>query len=190
MPRAQLILYAVPTGLLAEQCDRFFRMAAAIAPTTAQTYPPHCTLTGFFNRPVHRIGVVLDAYAQTLDRAGLHRSGRVESCEVTVRGIRRDAGWLGLELSSPRLLEVAASFAAACAPQREPGDDALRLKDWLHLSLAYDCDTETLDRHEGLARAVVDDGLHCDWEVGLWRRHPRDRWERLAPTPVGAPRPA
>ncbi len=51
MPRAQLILYAIPTGLLAEQCDRLFRMVRAIAPTTAQTYPPHCTLTGFFQRP-------------------------------------------------------------------------------------------------------------------------------------------
>ncbi|MCC6435291.1 MAG: hypothetical protein IT196_09705 [Acidimicrobiales bacterium] len=188
MPRAQLILYAVPTGLLGEQCDRFFRMARAVAPTAAQTYPPHCSLTGFFHRPVHRVAESTDALALTFDRSGLDPAGRVEACEVQLLGLRRHDGWLGLELASERLSAVAAAFALACAPRRQPGDDALRLKDWLHLSLAYDTDGDTLDRHGALAHAVVDDGLQCDWEIGLWRRHPVDRWQRLAPSAFATPR--
>ncbi|MDG2026150.1 MAG: hypothetical protein P8J50_03515 [Acidimicrobiales bacterium] len=50
MSRAELILYATPTGPLAEELDRLFAQFAERAPTTAQTYPPHCTLTGFFQR--------------------------------------------------------------------------------------------------------------------------------------------
>lgn len=188
MPPVPLILYAVPTGLLAEQCDRFFRMARAIAPTVAQTYPPHCTLTGFFHRPAHRVQESCDALAVALDRAGLGPDGRAESCEVTVRGLHHRDGWLGLELDSTRLRGTAAAFAAAAAPLRRPGDDALRLKEWLHLSLAYDTDPATLARHAALARAVVEPDLQCDWEVGLWRRHPGDQWERLAPSAFSTPR--
>ena len=48
MSRRELILYATPTGPLADACDRFFAAVESIGPTVAQTYPPHCTLTGFF----------------------------------------------------------------------------------------------------------------------------------------------
>ena len=43
----ELILYATPTGPLADACAAYF---GAVEPTTAQTYPPHVTLTGFFHR--------------------------------------------------------------------------------------------------------------------------------------------
>jgi alpha-D-ribose 1-methylphosphonate 5-triphosphate diphosphatase len=49
-PRRELILYATPTRPLADQCNTFFEAAADLGPTSAQLYPPHCTLTGFFRR--------------------------------------------------------------------------------------------------------------------------------------------
>lgn len=191
MPRAQLILYAIPTGLLAEQCDRLFRMVRAIAPTTAQTYPPHCTLTGFFHRPVHRVHEVIDAFERTCAepavRAAMADAGDrlVARRHVQALGVRRHPDWLGIELEAPVLRHVATVFAGELARSRRAGDDAIRLKDWLHLSLAYDCDAALLDRHTALAGAMLGDDLACEWQLGLWRRHLGGRWEQL-PAPAVA----
>ena len=60
MTERELILYACPIGPLADDLDAYFsQVTARFGPTTAQTYPVHCTLTGFFRRRGERADEVL-----------------------------------------------------------------------------------------------------------------------------------
>jgi hypothetical protein len=54
MSRRELILYATPAGELGVACDRYYRAAAAIGPTTAQarrTAPSPASSTGHPGAP-------------------------------------------------------------------------------------------------------------------------------------------
>ncbi len=172
----ELILYATPTGALADQCDRYFEhLEAAGLATTAQTYPPHCTLTGFFHRPADRA----EAVAAEFNR-GLAAAGPVPDDSVEVVGLVTKHDWVGLELRSSWLHELTVALAEAHVPSAD--DDRLRIKDWLHLSLAYG--VADLDRQAEAARKMVDPEASVGWEVGLWeRRQDRERaWLRLTPS--------
>lgn len=163
----ELILYAEPRGPLADQVDAYFRGVE----TDAQTYPPHCTLTGFFrDDDVERY---IDAAATVL-----------APVVVGVAGLRTETeGWIGLELRSPDLHALTARFAAAVA---DPGTrvDTIRPKDWLHLSLAYGHDR---GQHPELARravALVDPGAEVDWQLALYERDPVGTWHPHARWPL------
>lgn len=157
----ELILYATPTGPLAHACAEYF---AAVDPTTAQTYPPHVTLTGFFHR--RDAARVIEAAAAI---------GHVPAGVVEVRRLTCSAEWVGLEIGSPWLEGAASDVARGARPA--PGEDDVRLKDWLHLSLAYGVDD--LESHAIRAREQIDPTADVGWEVGLWERGPDHRWERL-----------
>lgn len=165
----ELILYATPTGPLAHCCDSYFEWAAG-APTTAQEYPPHCTLTGFFWRDGTRAEELIERTATIVAAAS-----PVPDDAVDVVSLKTTPDWVGLELRSPWLLALAAEVAAADRPLQN--EDALRLKHWLHLSLAYDIDD--LSHHGARARASVDIDLAAGWEVALWERLDGHRWARL-----------
>lgn len=168
MSRAELILYATPTGPLANALARLARHLADTGPTTAQDYPPHCTLTGFFRRDADDIGRIVDEVADAV--ADL---GPAPTHAVHIVALHRRAEWIGLELASPWLKDVTARFVALhrCGET----DDALRPKDWLHLSIAYGIDDL---RPAGEAAADLDLSLAVDWEVGLWQRHDDGGWTR------------
>lgn len=174
--RRELIVYATPTGPLADAVDHFVETVNdRLGPTTAQTYPPHCTLTGFFRRT--------DAVAtSTIAEMGqaIAQAGPVPPGEVEVVALRTTKDWVGLELRSPWLIELTAALAASNRPG--PEDDALRLKDWLHLSLAYGVDD--LDAHGALATDLIDPALVADWEVAVWERHGDGSWTRHRPEPT------
>jgi hypothetical protein len=165
----ELILYATPTGPLATSCDAYFRAISEIAPTVAQTFPPHCSLTGFFRRTHVRSAGVVDELTRAI--ADL---GPVPDNAVTVDGVRRQPDWVGLELESRWLLRAVRKLIAASEPG--PGEDALRPKDWLHLSLAYGIDD--LDVHASLAQTMFENPLSAGWSVGLWERLPTGEWRR------------
>jgi ubiquitin-associated SH3 domain-containing protein len=168
--RRELILYATPTGELAESIDRYFaEVDASAGTTTAQTYPPHCTLTGFFRRSHAGAEAAIAAMGRGIDAAG-----PVPDDAVEVVGLTATEEWVGLELRSPWLLSLTAAFAAEDRP--EPGDEALRLKDWLHLSLAYGVDE--LDAHTALANQLVDPTRPAGWEVAVWERRANAHWIR------------
>lgn len=166
MTRRELIVYAVPEGELADACERFFAAAREIGPTSAHAYPPHCTLTGFFRRRSVRVGGVV-AEVRTLV-AGRSISVEVLDLSITDR-------WVGLVLGSPDLLALTDAFVRA--HQLDEGDDALRPKDWLHLSLAYGADD--LTAHAALARQCVDPTAAATWRVGLWERSSDGTWTEL-----------
>jgi ubiquitin-associated SH3 domain-containing protein len=171
-PRRELILYATPTGPLADTIGRYWRRVEASTgpgPTTAQTYPPHCTLTGFFRRRGARAEAAIADLVAAVDRAGA-----VPSDAVEVVGLRTTEEWVGLELRSHWLQETTATVAAAHRPGAD--EDALRLKDWLHLSLAYGVDE--LADHATLAIEVVDPDAPVGWELALWERRADGTWAR------------
>ena len=158
----ELILYATPTGPLADACAAYF---GAVEPTTAQTYPPHVTLTGFFHR--RDAAGVIDA-AATIDD--------VPPGVVEVRRLNCTDDWVGLEIGSTWLEAATAAFADRTPPPGV-GEDEIRRKDWLHLSLAYG--VTDLAPHAEHARRAIDPALAAGWEVALWERSTGGRWDRL-----------
>lgn len=159
---SELILYAVPRGELGAQLDACW----AAVRTEAQRYPPHCTLTGFFHD-----GDV----ARYAEAAG----AVVAPCAARVVSLREgdlDGRWIGLELDAPDLRALTDRFATAvAAPQTRT--DAIRVKEWLHVSIAYGHDGAEhgllLDR----ARSIVDPGAAAEWELRLYERLPGDEWD-------------
>lgn len=171
MTAAELILYATPTGELADACERFFAAASDIGPTTAQTYPPHCTLTGFFRRPQDRVEFAI-AEIKTM----LADWGAVPDDAVTITALTRSDEWIGFELRSPWLISLTAAVVGH--HRMLPGEDALRPKDWLHLSLAYG-ETPSLCPYGDLVdRMGLDHTLPGSWEVAVWQREPSGNWHR------------
>lgn len=169
-----LILYATPGGELGAACERYF---AQVSPTVAQQYPPHITLTGFFSRGEEQ-ALELAVEAQRLIRS----VGPVPADAVRVSGLAFREDWIGLEIESPWLADVASRFAAADSPG--PADDAIRLKSSLHLSLAYgEGDLSAQDR---LARTMIDAQATAVWELALWERTPANAWLRLTEPPAGS----
>jgi ubiquitin-associated SH3 domain-containing protein len=169
----ELILYATPAGPLAAAVDRYYETVdAALTSTTAQTYPPHCTLTGFFRRDDDGARSAVEEIGRALTDAGPVPDGAVEVVSLTATD-----EWVGLELRSPWLRRLTDRIVAA--HQTEPGEEALRVKDRLHLSLAYGIDD--LGPHADLAAATVDPASPVSWEVALWERRGDGSWLRHDP---------
>ena len=96
-----------------------------------------------------------------------------DGLDVRIRG-RIDTNWVGLVVTSDWLIDVTADLVGHHAVG--PGDDALRPKDWLHLSLAYGVD----DLRSHAARAgSFDAGAAGGWELGLYERRHDGSWSRL-----------
>ncbi len=163
MTRSELILYATPKGELADQCEQFFRLLRDSGwSTTAQTYPPHITLTGFFRRKA-------DAVERTIGEVdAVLATSRFGS--VVVDALTENCEWVGLEITSDWLTQLAAAFAVA--HRLDAGDDPIRLKDRLHLSLAYgDLPADmSISECAALARSVISTDAPTTWNVGLWER--------------------
>jgi ubiquitin-associated SH3 domain-containing protein len=169
---ARLIVYACPNGPLAKQLDAYFAAALSkYGPNAAHDYMAHCTLTGFFHDLPETIGWYAEHLATALDQ---QRSTRpTPPIRVTDTLFNRE--FHGLLLDSPWVKQLSADFAsrAAASPTRP---DPLRLKDWLHLSLAYGFAPEQHERLAALARQLVDPIAPADWELRLYERQPDKRW--------------
>ena len=165
----ELIFYATPTGSMAAACEAIFGELES-TPTTAQTYPPHCTLTGFFRRRPERVAPIVATAQDFIDGFGPIESATVQAA------VGEHSGWVGLELASPLLHKAIEGFVQAT--DVEPGEDALRPKDWLHLSLAYplnpDVDYSALALQRRSALTTSSD----PWELGLWERNADGSWLR------------
>ena len=168
MTDRELILYACPGGPLGDTLAHYFAdVDDRLGRTPAQTYPVHCTLTGFFRRHGSRADAVLDHLAAVVAARGPVPSGAVAVDRLGVRD-----GWVGLELTSAWLLDLTAAVVAADEPR--PGEDALRPKDWLHVSLAYG--VTDLEHYVAHALDRVDPNLPASWRVGFWERLEDGAW--------------
>lgn len=158
-----LILYATPSGPLGAQIDRYLTdTRERFGANTAHQYPAHCTLTGFF----HDVPRSIPEYLAALEQATAD-VGAPPTPMVTIERMRLEGGWYGLELQSPWLVDLAAAFARHAPNMARP--DEVRLKTWLHLSLAYGFDDQRAD-DLATAASIIDPSSGVVWEVALWQR--------------------
>lgn len=171
MTPRELIVYACPTGDLATQMAHYFaRSRAECGPNTAHAYMPHCTLTGFF----HDLPASIPHYVQRLERALAAARPTQPTPVIAIERLRFDTQFHGFELSSPWLAQLVAAFAtAADSPTRV---DAIRLKDWLHLSLAYHFPPEQHDALMQIARGTIDPAAPVAWDLRFYERGPDNGW--------------
>lgn len=172
----ELILYATPEGPLAERCAALWaELAAAGRETAAQTYPPHVTLTGFFRRPPERVDDVVADVARGVGECSLDAVA-----DVSMRPLCTE-DWAGLEVRSPALHDLTATVVDAHLVASD--EDALRIKDWLHLSLAYGDGVDVAALAPRCLEAVAG-APATGWTVGLWSRDEAG-WRRLWSTGFG-----
>jgi ubiquitin-associated SH3 domain-containing protein len=178
-PPSELIVYACPTGALASLLDGYFtRSRELCGPNAAHSYPPHCTLTGFFHDDSEALPTYVAALAAALEEV---RSAR-PAPPVTITDLALHEQFHGLLLESPWLKGLTANFAdRAASPTRR---DSLRLKDWLHLSLAYEFPPARGPELARLAVELVDLHAPVGWELRLYQRHPDKSWTCHASWPL------
>jgi len=175
----EYILYACPLGALGEQIDRYFvRSRALYGPNLAHAYMPHCTLTGFF----HDEPSSLQGSIAALDAAYSAIPWSSGSPVVQIRDMMLSSEFHGLLLESELLRALAADFAQrAISPTRR---DAIRLKDWLHLSLAYGFQQEQHEPLAALAREMINLRAPVRWSLRFYERHPDGLWTCHAHWPL------
>ena len=173
------IVYVCPLGELARQIDRYYAASlAACGANAAHSYMAHCSLTGFF----HDDRDTADTYIEALD-ATVRRARPTQPLPaLSISGIALDPQFHGLLLSSPWLQMLIADFAhtTTSATRR----DALRLKDWLHLSLAYAFPPLQHATLAALAREIVDISAPVSWELRFYERHADGAWTCHARWPL------
>jgi hypothetical protein len=167
MNAAKLIVYACPTGTLADQIDAFYTVSRErFGPNSAHAYPPHITLTGFFHDDHAAVGL----YTAALDAA----RGAQPQGVITISELLTTAEFHGLLIASPWLEALTADFAArAHSPTRR---DALRVKRNLHLSLAYGFASSDGSALGDLACSMVDPAAPAGWALRLYERRPDATW--------------
>ena len=126
-------------------------------------------MTGFFQRTRDRIAEVA-VEVQTL----VDRHGPIPATAVADSRLTSGPEWVGLELHSPWLQALTADFERS--HRLLDGEDPIRPKDWLHLSLAYG--REDLDPHRALAEQLFAPIPTGGWEVALWQRLADGSWRR------------
>jgi len=172
LPR-ELIVYACPTGELAAQLQTYFDATrAALGPNTAHRYMPHISLTGFFhdeNSAIPSYGTALQAALQTVMPLRPQ-----DGSAIQITGMRFQDAFHYLQIASPWLTRLSAEFARiAESPTRI---DAVRVKDFLHLSLAYGFEPQHAARLAQFARELVNTRSQVDWELHFYERHDDNCW--------------
>ncbi len=158
----ELIVYACPVGELAQSLATYFQLARAnFASNSAHNYMPHITLTGFFEAEAKDVG----KYAGWLE-AALTAQQPHPNPVLKITKLILQPEFHGLEIRSPYLKIVTADFAT-----RANELATLRVKDWLHLSLAYDFPQTDDTGLRQLAKHTVNIHLPAQWELCLYERH-------------------
>ncbi|MEM6450891.1 MAG: hypothetical protein AAF703_11305 [Cyanobacteria bacterium P01_D01_bin.105] len=173
---AQLILYACPTGPLAEQIETYFKYARQqCGDNAAHAYMPHCTLTGFFEDEESALPTYIKAMEKVIATHQPHISKNQRSKpSVLIQSLSFRPDWHGLVLQADWLKHRVRNFAEqANSPTRT---EAIRVKDWLHLSLAYGFRAEHATQLEKLAVETVNISAPVEWEARFYRRHDDNTW--------------
>lgn len=164
---SQLILYACPVGELATQIEQYFQESQKrYGRNSAHAYMPHCTLTGFFEKG--KDGDIVEHYAQSLSQVFTEHRALLSANPITIEPLAFHDNWHGLPLQATALKQFVAIFAGQSKTSTYPA--ALRLKDWLHLSLAYDFDLKHTKGLQALAIEMIDVAASVDWEMRFYER--------------------
>ncbi|MEY3330361.1 MAG: hypothetical protein RLZZ115_3246 [Cyanobacteriota bacterium] len=171
MSLSQFIVYACPRGELEEQIEIFYQESQELCGlNAAHNYMPHCTLTGFFQDQESQISLYIQALETAYNTAQL--TGSVLKINVTQMTFQ--STWHGLELQAPGILLLMINFSQLVnSPTRL---EALRLKTWLHLSLAYEFQPQHAGKLKDLAQNRINPYAPVDWELRFYQRHPDHSW--------------
>lgn len=164
-PLAQFIVYACPTGALADQLTDYLKKSRnCCGANAAHRYMPHCTLTGFFHDAESSVPLYVEALSHSLADAQETRPSN--AMQIKALSFRED--WHGIDLASDWLTTLIANFSRRIdSPTRH---DSIRLKTWLHLSLAYEFEPSQSIQLEQLARGAVDITSAVAWELRYYQR--------------------
>lgn len=159
----QFILYACPVGKLGQQLETYLEESLKLCgANTAHQYMPHCTLTGFFEDTEQ----AATGYVEAL-KAALTQQLPQPIPVAKTEQLSFHNNWYGLELTAPWFQSVAQAFAALVN-----SPNPLRLKTWLHVSLAYGFEPVQAQTLRQLALELVDPQASVDWELRLYQRQP------------------
>jgi len=160
---AELILYACPLGPLADAIEAYWaEVLAQLGPNRAHDYMPHVTLTGFFHD----------------DRASIHRHLEVLEELVAQHPAPPDDVRVTGSMFAPshHLLTVEAPWCRALAGAFHERTQGVRVKDQLHVSLAYGFPPDDGSTLERLGRSLVDAALAATWELRFYERTEQRTW--------------
>ena len=167
----KFIVYACPVGELADQLETYFQESRRLCGTnTAHRYMPHCTLTGFFDDELTTVPL----YLQCLEQAYLKALPSRPDPVIRIADMQFQPDWHGFELESDWIKRLIADFIknANSSPRREP----LRLKEWLHLSFAYDFLPQNYRTLVRIAQKIINPQAAVRWELRFYERHQDWTW--------------
>ena len=169
----QFIIYACPVGKLNRQIENYLQKSLSLCgENKAHKYMPHCTLTGFFNDDIGS----LNYYLEALGKAYLEAKNNLD-LSIAIEQLTFNDNWHGLELQAEGLKQLIANFAER---EKSPtSTEKLRLKDWLHLSLAYDFNPEDRERLQNLAIENIDLQADVNWELRFYQKNSDWTWKCL-----------
>ncbi len=172
--RAKFIIYACPVGELNDRLEVYFTKSLQLCgENTAHKYMPHCTLTGFFIDELSSVPF----YIEALYRAYKNAKNNNLSLDIEIKGLTFREKWHGLELKANGLKQLIINFTQIeNSPTRT---EKLRLKDWLHLSVAYDFDYRDGENLKSLATELIDLNSKVNWELRFYQKHPDWTWKCL-----------
>ena len=168
---SRLIVYACPTGDLASQLDAYFAQSRALfGENLAHQYMPHISLTGFF----HDRSSTIPRYVHQLDRALAVLHQQQPYAAITMTRLNLSDEFHGIEIESAWLKQLIDAFITfASSPTRR---DAIRKKDWLHLSLAYQFPPAQAPTLRSLAQSFVHLDAAVKWQLRFYEQHPDKLW--------------
>jgi ubiquitin-associated SH3 domain-containing protein len=167
----QFILYACPTGRLADQIEAYFETVKTdYGWNPALNYMPHCSLTGFF----HDHTKAAQHYTLALDDILARMQSSRPHPVMQVTGMIFRSDFHGFTLQSDWLSRLTEAFSATtCSDTRH---DAIRIKEWLHLSLAYQFNPHEHEALKAAALRQIDSKASVGWDLRFYQRHENNKW--------------
>ena len=175
----QYIIYACPVGELNSQIELYLAKSRELyGENKAHGYMPHCTLTGFFSDAPDSVPDYLDA----LERAYEEAIGQNTSLDIKIERLVFNKDWHGIELQADGIKQSIVNFTRQenSATRKE----SLRLKDWLHLSLAYGFDAEHGKQLKQLAQQIIDLQSNVSWELRFYQKNLDGTWHCWQSLPI------
>jgi hypothetical protein len=170
---SQFIIYACPQRELNTQLETYFTQSRQrYGKNAAHQYMPHCTLTGFFSDQLDSIPV----YIQALEQAYIAAKNNLP-LKIAIKQLTFRENWHGLELQADNLKKLIADFSEN--ENSRTRQEELRLKDWLHLSLAYNFEPKFGQELKNLATEIIDPQADVDWELRFYQKNADFTWTCL-----------
>lgn len=171
MALSRFIVYACPEGLLGEQIEAFYQRSLEVCgENAAHSYMPHCTLIGFFEDDKATIPL----YLKTLNMVYSTAKAIGFPLKIKVGNLTFKPNWYGLELEEQGIKNLMTSFLKqAKSPSRS---EELRLKTWLHVSLAYEFTDGQSNALKQLAQNMVNPNASAKWFLRFYEKHADGSW--------------